>query len=113
MAFLACKLDSTLNDWRRNLQKPHRRLQQFIVMDGTVTILGKFLEDVVHASLGSNHGVTRNPQALGERIRRLKANTMDVQSQAIGILADSDNGFVTVGLVNTYSSGRADAMRVQ
>jgi hypothetical protein len=81
-------------------------------MDGTVAILGKFLEDVVHASLGSDHGVTWNTQPLGERISRLKANTMDVQGQAIGILADSDNGFVAVGLVNTYRSGRADAMRV-
>src|SRR5262249_52158439 len=113
MLFLACKLDGTLNDCRWNFQKLRRRLHQLLVMHGTVAILGKFLEDVAHASLGSDHGVTWNTQPLGERISRLEANTMDVQGEAIGILADSDNGIVAIGLVNTHSSSCSDAMRVQ
>ena len=113
MLLVAFELDRPRDCRGRNPQQFHRRLHQLIMMDGTMAILGKFLEDVTDASLGSDHGVTWNAQPLSERIRRLEANTMDVQGQAIRILPDSNDSLIAIGLVNADSSGRPDTMGME
>src|SRR2546426_4722607 len=82
-------------------------------MDGTVAIFSKLLQDMPHASLRPDHRVPWNTESLRQSIRRLKANAMDVEGQAIGILPHSGNGFIAIGLVNADRSGGANAMRVQ
>src|SRR5439155_12820092 len=46
-------------------------------------------------------------------IRRFKANTVNIQRQAIRILLYPDNGVIAVGLVNTDRARRPHSMRVQ
>src|SRR5882762_8436688 len=82
-------------------------------MDRTVAILGKLLQDVTHASLGTDDCIPGNPEPLSQSIRRLEANAMDIQSQTIGILPYLDNGLVAIGLVNPHGTSRPHAMRVQ
>ena len=101
MLFLALELDRLLDDCYRDFQEGRRRLNEFIVMDSTVAILGKFLQDMPHACLRTDHRITGNPESLGQRIRRLEANAVDIQSQAIRILLDAGNRLVTIGLINT------------
>src|SRR5215831_8382075 len=83
------------------------------MMDGTVAILGKFLENVPHSSLRTDHCIPWNAESLRQAISCLEANAMDVERQAIGILLDAGNSLVTVGLVNPYRTGRPHAVRVQ
>jgi hypothetical protein len=81
--FLAFELDRLLNDRHRDLQEGRRRLNQFIVMDGTVALLGELLQDVPHASLGPDDGIPGNPEPLRQGIGRLETNAVDVERQAI------------------------------
>src|SRR5438128_4013234 len=113
MLLLAFELDRLLDDPHRDFQERRRRIDQLVLMHGTVAIFSKLLEDVTHASLGTNDCVPWNPQALGDGISRLKANAMDIESQLIGILLHSDNGVVAIGLVNTHCAGRPHPMGVQ
>ena len=69
MLFLAFELNGLLNDRHRDLQERRRRLDQLVVMDGTVTILGKLLEDMTDASLRTDHGIPWNPQPLSQAYR--------------------------------------------
>ena len=98
VVLLAFQLDRPRDDRHRNLQQRRRRIDQLVLMDGTVTILGKLLQDVTDASLRADDRVTRDPQPLRQSIRRLKADTVDVERQAIRILLDPDNGVVPIGL---------------
>jgi hypothetical protein len=61
MLLLTLELDRLLNDRHGDFQEGRCCLNQFIVVDGTVPILGKFLEDMTHASLGTDHGIPWNP----------------------------------------------------
>ena len=88
VVLLAFELDGLLDDGQRDFQERDRRLQEFLMMDGTVTIVGKLLQHMTDASLGTDHRVPRYAQPLGQAIRRLKANAMDIESQTIGILPD-------------------------
>ena len=63
-------------------------------------IVRKVLENMPDASLGADHGIPGNAQSLRQRIRRLETNAMDVQRQAVWILADPDNRLTPIGLVN-------------
>src|SRR6266540_1454683 len=113
MVLLAFQLDRLLDDRHRNLQQRRRRIDQLILMHGTVAILGKLLQDMTDASLGTDDRVPWNPQPLRQGIGGFEANAVDVERQAIGILLDADDSLVAVGLVNADRSGRSDAMRVE
>ena len=54
----------------RNLQERRRCLNEFLLMDGTVAILSKLLEDMTDASLGTDHRIPWNPQSLRQTYRR-------------------------------------------
>jgi hypothetical protein len=56
------------------------------MMDGTMAIIRKFLEDMTHSCLGSHHGLTWDTQSLSQHIGSLEANAMDIQRQPIRIL---------------------------
>src|SRR5262249_41540406 len=84
---LAFELDRLLNDRHRDFQEGRRRLNQFIAMDSTVSILGKLLQDMPHASLRPDHRVPGNPQPLSEGVCCLEANAVDVQGEPIGVAA--------------------------
>src|SRR5262249_54223868 len=64
-------------------------------------------------SLCPDHRVPGNPQPLRQRIRRLEANAMDIEGQAIGILPHVCNGLIAVGLVNPDSTRGPNAVRMQ
>ena len=113
MFVLAFELNSLLNDRERNFQEGRRRLNQLLMMHGTMAIFGKFLEDMTDTSLSTDHGVTWNAQPLSQGICGLEANAVNVEGQAIGILLDPGNGFVAIGLVNADGAGRTNAMGVQ
>ena len=70
MVVLAFQLDSLLDDGDRDFQERRRCLNQLIMMDGTVTIVGKFLEDMTDACLRTDHRIPGNPQPLRQRYRR-------------------------------------------
>ena len=63
--FLAFQLNRLFDDSNRNFQKRRCCLNQLVVMDSTVTILSKLLEDVTHTSLRTNHRIPWNAQSLG------------------------------------------------
>src|SRR5262249_16047598 len=69
---LTFELDGLLDDGHRDFEQGRRCLNQFIVMDGTVTILGKLLQHMPHACLGTDHRVPWNPESLRQRICRLE-----------------------------------------
>src|SRR5713101_6638537 len=83
------------------------------MVDSTMPVISKFLEDMTDTSLGSDHGITWDTQSLGQHIGGLEANAMNVEGQAIRILLDAGNGLVAVSLVNANSSGSSNAMGVQ
>jgi hypothetical protein len=111
--FLAFEVDCLLDDGHRDFEQGRRCLNQCILMDGTVAIFGKLLQDVADACLGTDHRVSWNPQPLSQRIRRLEANTVNVEGETIGILLDAGNRLVAIGLVNAHSTRCPNAMRVQ
>ena len=113
VVFLAFELNRLLDDGHRDFQERDRRLQEFLMMDGTVAIVGKLLQHMTDACLGTDHRVPGYAQPLGQAIRRLEANAVDIEGQTIRILPDPDNGLVPIGLVNADRTGRANAMRVQ
>src|SRR4030095_7168425 len=65
MLFLAFEVDRLFNDRHGGFQKGRRCLNEFIMMDRTVAIFGKFLEDMTDASLRTNDGIPGNPESLG------------------------------------------------
>src|SRR5262245_33959204 len=113
MLFLAFHLNRLLNDRHRDFQEGRRCLNQFIVMHGIVAIFGKFLENVMHPRLSTDHCIPWNVEPLRQGIGRLETNAVDVQGEPIGILPYACNGFVAVGLVNAYRTRSPDAVGVQ
>jgi hypothetical protein len=61
VVLLAFQLDRLFNDRNRDLQETRCRLNQFIMMDGTVTVLSKFLQDMTHTGLSTDHRIPWNP----------------------------------------------------
>src|SRR5262249_8683861 len=102
-------LDNPYSD----LQECRCRLNQFIVMDGTVAIFSKLLKDVTDASLGTDDRIPWDAQPLGQAIRGFEANAVDVEGEAIRILPYSWNGLVAIGFVNAHRTRRPDPMRMQ
>jgi hypothetical protein len=84
MLRLAFQRNSLRNRRHRDLQQRYSCLDQFLLMDGTMPIVRKFLEDMPDASLGADHGITGNAQALRQRIRRLETNTMMSSARRYG-----------------------------
>src|SRR5438045_2283690 len=76
MLLLAFQLDGTRNDWHGDLQQGRRGLNQLLLVDGTVPIVGKFLEDMPDAGLSTDHRVPRDPESLRQRISGLEANAV-------------------------------------
>ena len=113
MLFLALELDRLLNDRHGDLQEGRRCLNEFIVMDRTVAIFGKFLEDMTHAGMRADDRIPWNPESLRQAIRRLEANAVNIEGQAIRILLDAGNGFVAIDFVNADSPCGPDAVGVQ
>src|SRR6266446_1094839 len=113
MLVLAFELDSLLNRGERNLQERCRRIDQLVLMHGTMPIFSKLLQDMTDASLSPDHRVTWNAQALRQGIGGFEANAVDIEGQTIRILLHPDNRLVAIGLVNANSPGRSYAMRVQ
>jgi hypothetical protein len=111
--FLTFELNRLLNNRHGDFQERCRGLNQLLMMDGTVTILGKFLQDMPHPSLRTNHRIPGNPELLSQRIGGLEANAIDVEGQAIGILPYPGNSLVAIGLVNPDSPCGPDAVGVQ
>ena len=102
--------DRLLDDRHGDLQERRGCLNQLVMEDGAVAIVGKLLQHMPHAGLGTDHRIAGNAQALGQGIRRLEANAVDVEGQAIGILLHPGDGLVAVGLVDADGPGRAHAM---
>ena len=113
MLLLTFQLDRTLNSHNWNLQKRCCCLDQFVMVDGTVTILSKFLEDMTHAGMRADDRIPWNPESLRQAIRRLEANAVNIEGQAIRILLDAGNGFVAIDFVNADSPCGPDAVGVQ
>jgi len=63
---------------------------------------------MTHASLSADHGIPWNPKSLRQAIRRLEADAVDVERQAIRILPYPGDGLVTVGLVNPGSVSKVE-----
>jgi hypothetical protein len=65
---------------------------------------------MAHTGLSANHGVGRDTQALGQGISDLEANAVDIQSQAIGVFRDLDDGLFAIGLVDAHCPGGSQPM---
>ena len=113
VVFLAFELDRLLNDRHGDLQERRRRLNQLIMMDRTVAILGKLLEDMTHSGLCPDHRIPWNPQPLSQTISGLETNAVNVEGQPIRILLDPDDSLTAVGLVNPHRTSGPDAMGVE
>ena len=70
--FLAFELDRLLDDCTRNLQERRRCLNEFIMIDRTVAIFGKLLQDMPDACLRTNHRIPWNAESLRQAIRGLE-----------------------------------------
>jgi predicted ATPase len=117
---IMARLDRLGDEGKRTVQFASVIGRQFLVrlltrVAGVSERLDGLLRELQHmadACLSTDHRVPRYAQPLGQAIRRLKANAMDIQSQTIGILPYAGNSFVAIGLVYADRSGSADAMRV-
>ena len=69
--------------------------------------------DVAHTGLGADQGVVGNTQPLGDGIGGHEPDTVDVEGQAVGVLAHPLHRLVAVGLVDAHRPGGADAMGLQ
>ena len=76
---LTFELDGLLDDGHRDFEQGRRCLNQFIVMDGSVTIFSKLLQHMTDTSLRTDDRVPWNSQPLRQSIRRLEANAMDIE----------------------------------
>src|SRR5690606_3055750 len=86
---------------------------QLVPIGSAMPLLRPLLQHVADAGLRSYEGIGRNPQTLRQDIRRLEADAVNIQRQAIGILGHLENGFVAVGLVDPDRSRGADAVGLE
>ena len=96
-----------------DLQQRRGGLDQLGLDDGAVALVGKRLQHMPHAGLGTDHGIAGNAQALRQGVGRLEADAVNVQGQAVGIFLHPGDGLGAVGLVDAHRAGRAHAMAVQ
>ena len=105
--------DRLRNDGLGDLQERRGGLDELGLDDGAVALVGKRLQHMPHAGLGTDHGIAGNAQALRQGVGGLEADAVDVQGQAVGILLHPGDGLGAVGLVDAHGPGRAHAMAVQ
>ncbi|MFM2006653.1 MAG: hypothetical protein RLZZ09_2308, partial [Pseudomonadota bacterium] len=105
--------DGLENGGFRDLQQLHGQGDQLLAKGGTMPLLGPLLQGMAYTGLSADQGVGRNSQALGQGIGGPEADTVDIQSQAIGVFRDSDNGFIAIGLVDAHRPQGAKTMRLQ
>src|SRR5262245_44666190 len=66
-----------------------------------------------YPSLGTDHCIPWNPNALSQGIRRLETYAVNIKGQPIRILPHPDNRLIAIGLIDTDRTCHANPMRVQ
>ena len=78
-----------------------------------MAVPGNLLQDVPHAGLGADQGVMRNAQSLGDGVRGLEPDAVDIEGQAVRVLLHPLDRSVAIGLVDAHRPGGADTMGLQ
>ncbi len=73
----------------------------------------EFLKHMAHPGLRPHQGVARDAQALGDGVGGLEADAVDIEGQAVGVLAHLLDGLVAVGLVDAHGARGADPVGLE
>jgi hypothetical protein len=76
--------------------------KQLILGQATVTIRHRLCQGIGNPRSCSDHRRPRDPEPLGDKIRRFEANARDVAGQPIRIFGDQRDGIGSIGLEYAY-----------
>ncbi len=75
-----------------------------------MAVPGNLLQYMPHTDLGAHQGVPGDAQSLGNGIRGLEPDAVDVEGEPVGVLLYPFDRPVTVGLVDAHGAGGADTV---
>ena len=102
-----------LDDRGGDLQQLRGGLDQVLPVGGAVAVPGNLLQHMPHTGLGAHQGVPGNAQSLGDGIRGLEPDAVDVEGQPVGVLLYPLDRPVTIGLVDAHGTGGADTVGLE
>src|SRR6185436_553236 len=82
--------------WQRAMSGTHR-LAQHVLESGT----------------GTNEGIMRNPDALGDLVSRLETDAVDFVREQIRVCANALDRIFAIGFVDAHCPAGADSVRVE